>query len=54
MIPLRNKPHVQYMEDALKDAELDGAIFSMGYLSDAIQRYFANPGLDGSSLDYVE
>jgi hypothetical protein len=38
----------------VKDAELEGAIFSMGYLSDAIQRYFADPGLDGSSLDYVE
>jgi mannose-1-phosphate guanylyltransferase len=53
MVPLRNKPYVQYMVDTLRDAGLDGAIFSMGYLPDAIQRYFADRDLDGFSLDYV-
>ena len=42
MVPLRNRPYVQYMVDALKDAELEGAIFSMGYLPEAIQRCFAD------------
>jgi len=53
MVPLRNKPYVQYMVDTRKAAGLDGAIFAMGYLPDAIQRYFADQDLDGFSLDYV-
>jgi mannose-1-phosphate guanylyltransferase len=53
MVPLRNRPYVQYMVDALKDAELEGAIFSMGYLPDAIQCYFADQDHNGFSLDYV-
>ena len=53
MVPLRNKPYVQYMVDTMRNAELDGAIFSMGYLPDAIQRYFADQDLNGFSLDYV-
>jgi mannose-1-phosphate guanylyltransferase len=53
MVPLRNKPYVQYLVDTLKAAGLDGAIFAMGYLPDAIQRYFADQDLDGFSLDYV-
>jgi mannose-1-phosphate guanylyltransferase len=41
------------MVDTMRNAELDGAIFSMGYLPDAIQRYFADQDLNGFSLDYV-
>jgi len=53
MVPLRNKPYVQYMVDTMRNAELGGAIFSMGYLPDAIQRYFADQDLNGFSLDYA-
>jgi mannose-1-phosphate guanylyltransferase len=53
MVPLRNKPYVQYMVDTMKAADLDGAVFSMGYLPEAIQSYFANRNLNGFSLDYV-
>ena len=53
MVPLRNKPYVQYMVDTLKAAELDGVIFAMGYLPDAIHSYFADQNLDNFSLDYV-
>jgi mannose-1-phosphate guanylyltransferase len=53
MVPLRNKPYVQYMMDTLKVAELDGAVFSMSYLPEPIQHYFADKDLDGFSLDYV-
>jgi mannose-1-phosphate guanylyltransferase len=53
MIPLRNKPYVQYMVDTMMAAELDGIVFSMGYLPGSIQRYFAGQNLNGFSLDYV-
>ena len=53
MVPLRNKPYVQYMVDTLRAAGLDGAVFSMGYLPEPIQYYFADKDLDGFSLDYV-
>jgi mannose-1-phosphate guanylyltransferase len=53
MVPLRNKPYVQYMVDTVRNANIDSAIFSMGYLPDAIQRYFAYQDLKGFSLDYV-
>ncbi len=53
MVPLRNKPYVQYMVDTLRAADLDGAVFSMGYLPEAIQSYFADRELNGFSLDYV-
>src|SRR5918994_197312 len=53
MVPLRNKPYVQYMIDTMKIAGLNGVIFSMGYLPQPIQRYFAEQNLDGFSLDYV-
>ena len=53
MVPLRNKPYVQYMVDTMRAADLDGAVFSMGYLPEAIQGYFADRDLNGFSLDYV-
>jgi mannose-1-phosphate guanylyltransferase len=53
MVPLRNKPYVQYMVDGMRAGGLDGAVFSMGYLPDPIQRYFADQDLRGFSLDYV-
>jgi mannose-1-phosphate guanylyltransferase len=53
MVPLRNKPYVQYMVDTMKAADLDGVVFSMGYLPEAIQSYFADRDLNGFSLDYV-
>jgi mannose-1-phosphate guanylyltransferase len=53
MVPLRNKPYVQYMVDTMRAGGLDGAVFSMGYLPEPIQRYFADQDLRGFSLDYV-
>src|SRR5215203_5250680 len=53
MVPLRNRPYVQYLIDTLRVAELDGAVFSMGYLPSSIQSYFADRDLNGFSLDYV-
>ncbi len=53
MVPLRNKPYVQYMVNTMKAADLDGAVFSMGYLPEAIQSYFADRDMNGFSLDYV-
>src|SRR5215212_7302140 len=53
MVPLRNKPYVQYMVDTMKAADLDGVVFSMGYLPEAIQSYFTDRDLNGFSLDYV-
>ena len=53
MVPLRNKPYVQYLVDTMMSAGLDGAVFSMGYLPEPIQRYFADKDLGGFSLDYV-
>jgi mannose-1-phosphate guanylyltransferase len=53
MVPLRNKPYVQYMVDTMSAAELDGVVFSMGYLPEPIQHYFADRDLNGFSLDYV-
>jgi NDP-sugar pyrophosphorylase family protein len=53
MVPLRNRPYVHYMVDAMRAAGLDGAIFSMGYLPEPIQGYFADRDLGGFTLDYV-
>jgi mannose-1-phosphate guanylyltransferase len=53
MVPLRNRPYVQYLIDTLSAADLDGAVFSMGYLPEPIQSYFAARDLNGFSLDYV-
>lgn len=53
MVPLRNKPYVHYMVDTMRAAGLEGAVFSMGYLPEPIQRYFAGRNLGGFTLDYV-
>jgi mannose-1-phosphate guanylyltransferase len=53
MVPLRNKPYIRYLVDALKAAGLDGAVLAMGYLPDLIQRYFAGQDLEDFSLEYV-
>ena len=53
MVPLRNKPYIQYMVETMKSAQLDALVFSMGYLPEPIQRYFAGQDLDGFSLEYV-
>jgi mannose-1-phosphate guanylyltransferase len=41
------------MVDTMRTAGLTGAVFSMGYLPEPIQRYFAERDLNGFSLDYV-
>jgi mannose-1-phosphate guanylyltransferase len=53
MVPLRNKPYIQYMVDTMEAAKLEGVVFSMGYLPRPIQRYFEDRDLNGFSLDYV-
>lgn len=52
-MPLRNKPYVQYMADTMRAAQLEGAVFSMGYRPEPILRYFMGRDLDGFSLDYA-
>lgn len=53
MVPLRNKPYIEYMVDSLRRAGLDGAIFSMGYLPDPIRRHFDGQEMNGFCLQYV-
>lgn len=53
MVPLRNKPYIEYLVDFLKAAELEGVIFSMGYLPDPIQQHFDKKDANGFSLEYV-
>src|ERR671938_658950 len=53
MVPLRNRPFIAYMVDFLRRAELDGAVFSMGYLPDPIKGYFDEQELNGFSIDYA-
>ena len=53
MVPLRNRPYIQYLIDNFVAAGFEGAVLSMGYLPDPIQRYFAKQDLDGFSLEYV-
>jgi mannose-1-phosphate guanylyltransferase len=53
MVPLRNRPYIQYMVDSLRRAGLDGAVFSMGYLPDSIRDYFGARGAGDFSLEYV-
>ena len=52
MVPLRNKPYIHYMVDSMRAAGLEGAVLSMGYLPDPIERYFAGKGPEGF-LEYV-
>ena len=53
MVPLRNRPYIQYLIDNFVAAGFEEAVLSMGYLPDPIQRYFAKQDLDGFSLEYV-
>ena len=53
MVPLRNKPYIHHMVDALRAAGLEGAVLSMGYLPRPIQEYFAGQDLRGFSLEYA-
>lgn len=53
LVPLRNKPYIQYMIDSLRSAGLEEAVLSMGYLPDPIQRHFATQDLGGFSARYV-
>ncbi len=53
MMPLRNKPYIHYMLASMRAAGLEGAVLSMGYLPDPIERYFAGKALEDFSLEYV-
>jgi mannose-1-phosphate guanylyltransferase len=53
MVPLRNQPFMGYMMDFLRDAGLEGAVLSLGYLPDPIQEYFDHKDLDRFSIDYA-
>lgn len=53
MVPLCNKPYIHYMVDTIREAGLDGVVFSMGYLPEPIRQYFSGQELDGFSLEYV-
>jgi mannose-1-phosphate guanylyltransferase len=53
MVPLRNKPYIEYMVDSLRAAGLEGAVFSMGYLPDPIQNHFEARVMNNFSIEYV-
>ena len=53
MIPLRNKPYIEYLVDSLRAAGLNGAVFSMGYLPDPIREHFQGKDMNEFSLQYV-
>lgn len=52
LVPLGNKPYIHYMAASMKKAGLEGAVFSMGYLPEPIQRYFSGQDLGEFSLEY--
>lgn len=53
LVPLRNRPYVRYLVDSMREAGIEGAVLSMGYLPDPIRRYFDGEDLGGFSLDYA-
>lgn len=53
LVPLRNRPFMGYMLDFLRNAGLDGAVLSLGYLPDPIQEYLSGRDLGGFSVDYA-
>ncbi|MGB3681135.1 MAG: NDP-sugar synthase [Rubrobacteraceae bacterium] len=53
LVPLRNRPFMGYMLDFLRNAGLDGAVLSLGYLPDRIQDYLSGCDLGSFSVDYA-
>lgn len=54
LVPLRNRPFISYMIDFLRSGELDGVVFSMGYLPDPIRDYISErEELKDFSVDYA-
>ncbi|ABG04585.1 Nucleotidyl transferase [Rubrobacter xylanophilus DSM 9941] len=54
LVPLRNKPFMGYTLDFLRGGGIEGAVLSLGYLPDPIQRYIDERGdLDGFSVEYA-
>ncbi|CAN5171647.1 NDP-sugar synthase [soil metagenome] len=53
MVPLRNRPFMDFMVEFLRAGGLGGAVLSLGYLPDPIQEYFDGRDLDGFSIDYA-
>jgi len=54
LVPLRNQPFMGYMVDFLSSGGIEGAVLSLGYLPDPIQKYFSERrDLDGFSIDYA-
>ncbi|MGH3089682.1 MAG: sugar phosphate nucleotidyltransferase [Rubrobacteraceae bacterium] len=54
LVPIRNKPFMGYTIDFLRDAGIEGAILSLGYLPDQIQEYVGRrDDLGGFTVDYA-
>lgn len=53
MVPLRNRPFMDFMMEFLRAGGLEGAVLSLGYLPDPIQEYFDGRNLDEFSIDYA-
>ena len=53
LVPLRNRPFMGYMLDFLRNAGLDGAVLSLGYLPYPIQEYLSERDLGGFAVDYA-
>jgi mannose-1-phosphate guanylyltransferase len=53
MVPLRNKPYIEYLVNSFRAADLGGAVFSMGYLHNSIRNHFEARVMNGFSVEYV-
>ena len=53
MVPLRGRPYIHHMVDALKASGLEGAVLSMGYLPDPLREYFTSQDLGEFCVEYV-
>lgn len=54
LVPIRNKPFMGYTLDFLREAGIEGAVLSLGYLPDPIQEYIGQRSdLDGFTVDYA-
>ncbi|CAN5527107.1 MAG: sugar phosphate nucleotidyltransferase [Rubrobacteraceae bacterium] len=54
LVPIRNKPFMGYTLDFLREAGIEGAVLSLGYLPDQIQEYIGErDDLDGFTVDYA-
>jgi NDP-sugar pyrophosphorylase family protein len=54
MLPIGDKPHLEYIIQLLKEHGVDHVIFSTGYLHEQIVEYFGDGSRYGIKIDYKE